>query len=102
MSSRRQFMQATATAAGALTLTSLSASRVLGADQRISFGVIGCGGMGTGHIGQLVKRGKDDNIRVSVSATSTSGGSTGPRLFARAKAWPTIAGCWIEKTSTPC
>jgi predicted dehydrogenase len=66
MSSRRQFMQATATAAGALTLSSLSAGRVLGANERISIGVIGVGGMGSGHLGQLVKRGADENVSVPV------------------------------------
>jgi predicted dehydrogenase len=66
MSTRRQFMQTTATAASALTLSSLSASRVLGANERISIGVIGVGGMGSGHLGQLVKRSKDDNVSVPV------------------------------------
>jgi len=36
----------------------------LGANDRIRFGVIGCGGMGTGHLGNLVKRADEDNLRV--------------------------------------
>jgi predicted dehydrogenase len=66
MSTRRQFVQASAVAAGALTLNSLSAGRVLGANERISIGVIGVGGMGSGHLGQLVKRSMEDNISVPV------------------------------------
>jgi len=53
-----------AKAAAAVTLTALSASRVLGANERIRIAVIGVGGMGGGHLNGLVKRGKDDNIAV--------------------------------------
>jgi predicted dehydrogenase len=60
--SRRQFCQA-ALATTALA-SAASASRILGANDRITFGVIGCGGMGTGHLGSLVKRGEKDNLRV--------------------------------------
>jgi predicted dehydrogenase len=35
-----------------------------GANDRIRFGCIGVGGMGTGHVGSLVKRGETDNIEV--------------------------------------
>jgi predicted dehydrogenase len=60
--SRRQFLQG---AAGAVALGALAPPSVLGANDRIRFGVIGCGGMGTGHLGQLVKRGEEDNLRVT-------------------------------------
>ena len=58
---RRNFLQTTG---GALALTAASASRVLGANERIPMAVIGCGGMGTGHLGSLVKRSEADNIKV--------------------------------------
>src|SRR5262245_33453614 len=59
--SRRDFCKA---AAGTVLLSAASTARVLGANERIQFGVIGCGGMGTGHLGGLVKRSDPDNIRV--------------------------------------
>src|SRR6185436_15792844 len=49
---------------GGLALSNLSASAVIGANDRIHFGVIGCGGMGTGHLGSLIKRSESDNIKV--------------------------------------
>src|SRR5947209_7413043 len=39
-------------------------ARAAGANDRIRFGCIGVGGMGTGHVGSLVKRGEADNIEV--------------------------------------
>jgi predicted dehydrogenase len=62
--SRRDFMKTTALTAGALALPASSYSAVVGANDRIRFGVIGCGGMGTGHLSSLVKRGDADNIKV--------------------------------------
>jgi predicted dehydrogenase len=62
--SRRRFAKSTAFAAAALSISALSRSAVLGANDRIRFAVIGCGGMGTGHLGSLVKRSEADNIRV--------------------------------------
>ena len=63
-SSRRDFLKTTALAASALTLSRSSYGAVFGANDRIHFGVIGCGGMGTGHLHSLVKRGEADNIKV--------------------------------------
>src|SRR5882672_12699409 len=61
--SRRQFLQtSTLAAAGAITFS--RSAYILGANDRIRFAVIGCGGMGTGHLGSLVKRGDADNIKV--------------------------------------
>jgi predicted dehydrogenase len=57
--SRRAFVAAATT--GALALSS---SRVYGANERIRMAVIGCGGMGSGHLGSLVKRGEKDNVQV--------------------------------------
>jgi predicted dehydrogenase len=59
--SRRDFLKSSA---GAVALTSLCASRVLGANERIHMSVIGVGGMGIGHVTGLVKRGKEDNVVV--------------------------------------
>lgn len=63
-SSRRDFLKTSALAAGALAWPHLAAASVFGANDRINFAVIGCGGMGTGHLGSLVKRGEADNIKV--------------------------------------
>src|SRR5687768_16561297 len=57
--SRRDLLKS---AAGAALLVP---TQVLGANDRITFGVIGVGGMGTGHVGSLVRRSEVDNIRVA-------------------------------------
>ncbi len=41
-----------------------NSSKTLGANDRIRFAVIGCGGQGTGHLHSLVKRSDADNIQV--------------------------------------
>jgi predicted dehydrogenase len=62
---RRDFIKtSTIATAGALALPAASYANVLGANDRIRFAVIGCGGMGTGHLGSLVKRSEADNIKV--------------------------------------
>ena len=61
--SRRLFMK-TAAAAGAATFGSLAPSTALGANDRINFGVIGVGGMGRGHLGNLLTNSAEDNSRV--------------------------------------
>lgn len=64
--SRRGFLQGTL-AAGAAAYAGLRAApapgKVLGANDRINFGVIGVGGMGTGHVHDLVNRAEADNVR---------------------------------------
>ncbi|MCC2672164.1 MAG: oxidoreductase domain protein [Armatimonadetes bacterium] len=62
---RREFLKSSAAAAGVMAVSTLAPSSVLGANERIRFGVVGCGGMGTGHVNGLVKRGEADNLRVS-------------------------------------
>src|SRR6185369_14771242 len=63
--SRRKFLKtSTLATAGALAFSRSSYASVIGANDRIRFGVIGCGGMGSGHLGSLVKRGDADNIKV--------------------------------------
>ena len=63
-SSRREFLKSSALATSALALPASSYAAVLGANDRINFAVIGCGGMGTGHVNSLVKRSEADNILV--------------------------------------
>jgi predicted dehydrogenase len=61
--SRRGFFRSAA--GGALLLSAASASRVLGANERLNIAVVGCGGMGTGHLNGLVKRGDADKVKVT-------------------------------------
>jgi len=62
--SRRTFVK-TAAAAGAVTLGGLVPSTVLGANDRVNFAVIGTGGMGRGHLTNLLRNSAEDNIRVA-------------------------------------
>src|SRR5436190_19674562 len=62
---RRSFLQATALSTGTLSFGGLTPLRVLGANDRIRIGVIGVGGMGSGHLNSLVKRKEADNIEVT-------------------------------------
>lgn len=50
--------------AGALAATALSQSRVLGANERLRIGIIGCGGMATGHMRALNRMKAQANIEV--------------------------------------
>src|SRR5216117_3313146 len=61
---RRRFLKTTAVATATASFAHLTTARVLGANDRITFAVIGCGGMGTGHLNSLVKRSEADNIQV--------------------------------------
>ncbi len=66
-SSRRQFLGNAAAGVSVATLAQrlaakaerAVASRVIGANDRVNFGIIGVGGMGFGHVRQLVSRGKE-------------------------------------------
>lgn len=62
--SRRTFIKTAAAATGAMAFGGLAPSSVFGANDRINFGIIGTGGMGTGHLNSLVRRSNDDNIKV--------------------------------------
>jgi predicted dehydrogenase len=62
--SRRDFLKSSTFAAGALAFPAASYSAIAGANDRINFAVIGCGGIGSGHLNSLVKRGDTDNIKV--------------------------------------
>jgi predicted dehydrogenase len=61
---RRDFLKTTAVAAGAAAFGTVAPAQVLGANERIRFGVIGCGGMGTGHVNSLVRHSEADNLQV--------------------------------------
>lgn len=63
--SRREFLkQSTAAAAGVVAVSALNRTRAAGANDRIRIGMIGVGGMGTGHTGSLVKKAAAENIQV--------------------------------------
>jgi predicted dehydrogenase len=68
--SRRRFVQASLAAGASLPLapslaSAASHARVAGANERLSLGVIGTGGMGQWHIRDLVDRAEADNVVVS-------------------------------------
>jgi predicted dehydrogenase len=62
--SRRDFLKAAAATAGAFTVTRIAPASAVGANERIAFGVIGCGGMGSGHLTGLIAKSEPDNIKV--------------------------------------
>lgn len=70
--SRRDFLKSSAAGAvlaGAGVYAAPAArADVLGANERINIGIIGCGGMGTAHLRDLVERSKDASQGVKVTA----------------------------------
>jgi hypothetical protein len=62
--SRRQFLRGSAVVAGSVAFGRFAPGAVLGANDRLRIGVIGCGGQGTGHMNSLVGRSEADNLRV--------------------------------------
>jgi predicted dehydrogenase len=62
--SRRKFVTTSAAVAGGVAFSHVLSHSVLGANNRIRIGVIGCGGQGTGHVHSLVGRSEADNISV--------------------------------------
>lgn len=62
--SRRTFVKTSTLATGAIALGALPHSRAAGANNRIRIGVIGVGGMGTGHLASLVKKSAGENLEV--------------------------------------
>lgn len=62
--SRRAFVKTSALATGALACASLTPVGAVGANDRIRIGVIGVGGMGTGHVHGLVGKSAAENIQV--------------------------------------
>jgi len=63
--SRRHFLKtSTAVAAGAVAFSRASYAAIIVVNDRIRFGVVVCGGMGTGHLSRLVKRSDASNLKV--------------------------------------
>jgi hypothetical protein len=62
--SRRTFVKNSTLATGALALGSVRPIHALSANDRIRIGVIGVGGMGSGHVNSLVKKSEAENIQV--------------------------------------
>ena len=61
--SRRTFLKTSAAAGAAVALTASSYARVVGANERIRLGQIGCGGRGIGaHMAGIHKHDKDQNV----------------------------------------
>lgn len=63
--SRRTFLKTAALGTASLAYATSRLHGAIGANDRIRFAVIGCGGMGTGHLNSLVKRSSADNIEVA-------------------------------------
>ena len=66
--SRREFMSKSASGLAGLALGTMaigSSSRVLGANDRLSIGLIGCGGQGRGDMGQAMRFSEELNVEVT-------------------------------------
>jgi len=64
--SRRDFLQAAAAGSAALAMSATSYSRVIGANDRISIGIIGCGSRGVGaHMAGVNEHAKTQNIEIT-------------------------------------
>lgn len=61
MTSRRSFLASTALGS-TVPMTAASASRVLGANDRIRLGLIGCGGMGRGDLRDMLRAGDTEAV----------------------------------------
>lgn len=62
---RRTFLRTTGALSALSFMPAASFARVLGANERLTFGVIGTGGMGTAHLHNLVGRATADDVVVS-------------------------------------
>lgn len=61
---RRQFLKNASLGAAALSMTTSSYARIVGANDRISIGMIGCGSRGIGaHMGGVNKHAKEQNVQ---------------------------------------
>ena len=70
--SRRDFIKKTTVASAALSLSGIlpafsakSYGRIIGANERIKIGVIGCGGMANAHMNALLKMKESDSIEIA-------------------------------------
>lgn len=63
---RRRFLKSAAVGGAAIALSALSYSRVMGANDRISIGIIGCGSRGIGeHMPGVHKHAQSENIEIT-------------------------------------
>jgi len=68
-SSRRQFLKATSVGAAALSMTATSFGRLVGANDRISVGIIGCGQRGVGaHMPGVHAHAETQNVEITAVA----------------------------------
>ncbi len=82
---RRQFL-ATSSPGAALALSATSNSRIVGANQRISIGLIGCGGRGYGaHMPGIHAHDKQQNVEIT--AVSDPWRLRRERAAARCQEW---------------
>ena len=64
--SRRKFLKTTALSGAALLLPAISNSHIIGSNDRISVGIIGCGLQGFGmHMPMIYKHSKSENIEIT-------------------------------------
>ena len=64
--SRRTFLKTAAVGSAALTMSTTSYSRVVGSNDRISIGIIGCGGRGVGaHMPGIYKHNSSQNFEIT-------------------------------------
>jgi len=63
--SRRTFLKTGAIAAGAAALNAKSYARASGANSRLNAGIIGCGGIASGHLNALLSLVEEDNVAVT-------------------------------------
>jgi len=63
---RREFIRGSAAGAAALGITAAAACRVLGANDRINVGFIGCGGMGTNHLRKMADAIKKRDVNAQI------------------------------------
>ncbi|MEM7229843.1 MAG: Gfo/Idh/MocA family oxidoreductase [Planctomycetota bacterium] len=61
---RRSFLQTASAATAAIAMPAASYARILGANDRIRFGVVGTGGMGSAHLRNLMERRERENLSV--------------------------------------
>ncbi len=61
---RRLFLKSSAALGGLAFMPAASYARILGANERLTYGVIGTGGMGHAHLRNLMGRREDDNVTI--------------------------------------
>jgi predicted dehydrogenase len=92
---RREFIKTSAAAAAGMTMTSALPRTVLGANDRLRVGLIGCGGRGNYLLGETLRASRDLNVEVAAlcdvwrvnlektAARLDAAQATKPRTFAR-------------------